>query len=274
MNKDRVVGAVNRGERVTERNHRGVHARADSLGAVRADDALGDGQQLDDISRLARFLNLFQGDPGNSLAIHRFDRHVRVERERGEDGCLLGGIESLDVSGRVGFGVSQFGRHREGGLHRFTVGVDAVENEVRRTVDDSENAVDTVTGQRLAQRANNRNGSSDGGFVKDLRADLSCRVKDFGAVMREQCLVRGNDVGACVDGRQNQRAGRFDTAHYLDDDVGVPHKRLGVGRDEVSGNRRLASGLRVAHGNTDQFQPGTNASGELIAVLQNLVGDL
>ena len=47
-----------------------------------------------------------------------------------------------------------------------------------------------------------------------------------------------------------------------------------VGGDEVRGNRRVTLRVGVANGNSDEFDASADTSGELVAVLQDLVGDL
>jgi hypothetical protein len=76
------------------------------------------------------------GDPG-------------VEGQAGEDGGLGGGVEALDVGGRVGLGIAQglglldgLGEARAGGVH-------LVQDEVRRAVDDADDLAHVVTGEGL-----------------------------------------------------------------------------------------------------------------------------
>ena len=48
-----------------------------------------------------------RGDLGDALAVHVGGGDPGVEREPGEDRGLGGGVEALDVGGRVGLGVAE-----------------------------------------------------------------------------------------------------------------------------------------------------------------------
>ena len=143
---------------------------------------------------------------GDALAVHRLERHGGVEGEAREDRRLLRGVVALDIGGRVGLGVAEPLRVGEHVAELGALGVHAVEDVVRRAVDDAHDPLHAVARERVAQRADDRDGAGRGGLVVDLRADLVGGVEDLGTVRGEQRLVGRDDVGAGVD--RLQQVGR------------------------------------------------------------------
>ena len=77
---------------------------------------------------------------------------------------------TFDVCSRVGLGVAQAGgvcQHlvvvRTGGVHR-------IEDEVGGAVDNAHDLIDSVTGQRTAQRADDRNSCSHSSLKEKVDA--------------------------------------------------------------------------------------------------------
>ncbi len=97
---------------------------------------------------------------------------MSVERERRENCGLLRSVKAFDVRCGIGFRVTQILSHLKRRIHRLTERVDAVKNEVRRAVDDSQDARDPVPRERFTERANDRDGAGDRCFIEDLCADL------------------------------------------------------------------------------------------------------
>lgn len=129
---------------MTQRDHRGVHARGDGLPVL---GPLTDGEQLDGAAHVPRGGEVGRGDLGHALAVDVVETHARVEGDSGEDGGLGGGVEPLDVGGRVGFRVPEGRGLVEGLLIAGPRGVHLVEDEVRRSVDDAEHSVHLVAGE-------------------------------------------------------------------------------------------------------------------------------
>ncbi len=187
-----------------------------------------------------------------------------MEGDPGEDGGLGGGVEALDVGGGVGLGVPE----RGGLVQRLLVpgagGVHLVEDEVGGAVDDAEHAVDLVAGEGLAQRADQRDGTGDGGLVVEVPAvDLGGGVQG-GAVLGEERLVGGDDRGAVLEGGGDEGAGGLDAADHLDHhvDVAAFDERGGVGGDQ-GGVDALPDAVRAADGDPGQFDRGADPRGEV-----------
>ena len=115
----------------------------------------------------------------------------------------MGGVDALDVGGRVGFGVAEGAGGGEGVLEALPRGVHPIEDEVRGAVDDAEDAFDPVAGEAVPQRADDGDRAGDGGLVVQLGADLLGGVEQLAAVGGQQRLVAGDHVGAGVERLQD-----------------------------------------------------------------------
>ena len=130
-----------------------------------------------------------------------------MEGEAGEDRRLLRGVVALDVGGRVGLGVAETLRVGEDVLELGALLVHAVEDVVRRAVDDAHDPLHAVAGERVAQRPDDRDGAGGGGLVSmaemddsDL-LDLLASFQDaFSWLRRPEIVsiaaVQGHAVGA------------------------------------------------------------------------------
>ncbi len=230
--------------------------------------ALADGEQLDHPAQGPGAADVGGADFGDALAVHVGRGHRGVEGQAGHDGGLGGRVEAFDVRGRVGLGVAQglrllqrLGEAGPGGVH-------PVQDVVGGAVDDAEHAVDGVPGQRLAQRAQQRDGPGHRGLVVQVGAELAGRGVDLRAVLGEQDLVGGHDRLAVLQRGQQQRPGWLDAADHLDHDV---HVRPGDQRVRVRGEQRPvdARGPRMAdppHRDADQLEPSADAQGQVVGL--------
>ncbi len=208
---------------------------------------LGDGQQLDDEAHLLGGRDVLRRDLRDALAVDVVERHPSVEGQLGEDRRLRGRVVTLDVGRRIRLGVAERLGLREDGRVVGALLVHLGEDEVRGAVDDAEHLGDLVAGERLAQRPQQRDGSGDGGLEVQVDAVARGRLVEGGAVGGQQGLVGRDDARAGGHGRQDQRAGRLDAAHHLDDDVGTARgDGRRIGRDEVGRDAR--TGLVQRHG--------------------------
>ncbi len=155
-----------------------------------------------------------------------------MERQRGQDGGLGSGVESLDVCGRVGLGVAQglglldrVSEARAGGVH-------LVQHVVGGAVDDAQDAPDVIPDERLAQGAQQGDGPGDRRLVVQVDIALLGRLVETRAVLGQQCLVGRDDAGAVLHRCQDQAAGRLDATDDLDDHVGPGDELLSVGGEQ------------------------------------------
>ena len=207
------------------RNQRRIHTCRHSLVTRRrVGHTFGNAEQLDHITRLAREFNGLTGHASDSFAVHALERHVRVKSQAGKNRHLLRRVERVDVGGGVGLGIAQFGCHGERVVKAGARGIHRVKNEVRRAVNDAHHAVDAVTGEAVAQRANNWNRPGDSGLVVELRTYLLSRRVEFRAVIGEQGLVRCDHVGTRVQRLQDVGASGLEAAHDFNHDVGTQNE--------------------------------------------------
>ncbi len=195
------------------------------------------------------------GDLGDALAMDVGAADPGVERERGEDRRLGRGVEALDVGGRVGLGVAERLGLLDGLGEARSRRVHLVEHEVRRAVDDPEDLADVVTGERLADRPEDRDRAGDGRLVVEVDVGGVGRGIQGGAVLGEQRLVGGHDRGAVLHRPEDEAAGGLDAADDLDDDVGAGDQLGRVGREERGVDRDVGAVLaEPADGDADELE--------------------
>ena len=161
----------------------------------------------------------------------RFGVDLRAEGEAGQDGELVGGVEAVDVEGRVGFGIAEALGVRQAGLEGQPLHLHAGEDVVAGAVEDAVDAGDLVAGERLAQRLDDRDAAGDGGLEGERHARLLGRPRKRDAMIGEQGLVGGDDRLA---GRQRG----------LDSVLGRPVRAADEldARQSISGERASATG--------------------------------
>ena len=195
------------------------------------------------------------GDPG-------------VERQAGQDGRLRRGVVSLDVGRGVGLRVTELLRLGQRLGEAGAALVHPGEDEVRGAVDDPEHPQDGVAGERLAQRAQQRDGAGDAGLVVEVGAGRVGRGVQLRTVLGEQGLVRGDHRGAAAQGPAQQRPGRLDPAHDLDDDVDVRpvDQAVEVLGEQLGGQARPALRAGVADADPDQLDRRADPGGEVLGL--------
>ena len=72
--------------------------------------------------------------------------------------------------------------------------------------------------ERLAQHLDHRDRRAHAGLEAQLDARARGRVEELGAALRDELLVRGDDVLAAPQQLEHVLAGRLDAAHHLADD--------------------------------------------------------
>ncbi len=89
----------------------------------------------------------------------------------------------------------------------------------------------------------------------------------MGPSWASRALLPGDHAGAVLHGGEDQRTGRLDAAHQLDDEVGVLDQGVGVGGEQLA--RQLDVTLRVdgAHGDAGQLQAGAGAGRQRVGVV-------
>ena len=264
LHEDRVVGLADTGQRVRARDHRRVHARGDLVAAQ-----LADREQLDHRAHVAGAGDVGRGHLGDALAVDVGRGDARVEGQAGQDRGLGGGVEPLDVGGRVGLGVAELlgllqrlGEPGAGGVH-------LVEDEVGGAVDDAQHPGHLVAGQRLAQGPQDRDRTRDRGLVVEVALGLGRRLEERRPVLGQQRLVGGDDAGAVVERGQDQGPGRLDAADDLDDQVDVVagHESRGVGGQQPLGHVHVTRRVEASYGDADELDRRAHAGGQVVVLL-------
>ena len=230
--------------------------------------ALGDAQVLDAVAQLRGVVHVLGGDAGDALGVHLVELQGDTESNGGEDGELVGGVDTLHVEGGVGLGIPQalgLGEDLvEGGATIAHLG----EDEIAGTVDDAGQPLDAVGGQTLAD------GLDDGDAAGYRRLEghhhplLRGGGEDLVAVLGDEGLVGGDHVFAVVDGAQHQFAGGRFAADEFDDDgqLRVVHHFEGVAGeiDARRVERSLAPDVPGTGAGDDDTPPGS--SGDLLGI--------
>ena len=275
LDVDSVVSAAHARERMLAVDEGRVDAHRDRL-AVRplAGELLARRQELDDVAGVLRVLDRGGVDRSDTLTVHGLERHVGVEGEAGEDGRLLRGVVPLDIGRRIRLGVPERLGVGEYLVEVGTLTVHAVEDVVRRAVDDAEDASDVVAGEGVLERAQDRDRGRDRCLVGDGGADLVCRVEDLRAVAREQGLVARHDVGTGLQRLDDMRARRLDPTHELDDDVSADDQLVCVCREQLLRQLDVARCVDVTDSDSRELESGARALRKLVRVVEKQARDL
>ena len=220
---DGVHGAVDLGEHVVGGDQRGVHADVDTgIGVA------GDAQQLNGVAELAGLGDVLGADGTDTLLVDVVGGHAGAKADGGEDGRFAGGIEAVDVGGRIGLGVALgLGVGEHVGVIG-ALGVHARQDVVGGAVEDAGDGQDLVAHQVVLERADDGDTAAAAGLALDLHAALARLLGERLDVAAEQCLVGGDDVLAVLKGRGENLGRGVLAADQLDDDVDG-----GVGNDVV-----------------------------------------
>ena len=226
MRHDCVHHARHLGDEYRLRHQRRVDARFDPV-VVQTRKP----QVLDREAEFPRVANVLDVDARNAFDVHTVEVDGRVKGECRQDGELLGGVDALDVEGRVRFGVAQplgVGKRRREDLpfllHRG-------ENVVGSSVDDARDGIDTVRGEAGAQGVDDGNAPGYGSFEAERDAVPACRLEELLTVRRQQCLVGRDDVATGTQRRGNNvpcRGHAADQFHHHVDIVGIERGEIRI----------------------------------------------
>ena len=167
---------------------------------------LGDSQQLDLIAELVRKGYVGGTDAGDPFGVDVTGDDVGVEGDAGQDGGLGPGVETLDVSCRVGLGIAERLSLRKG--HRVVTSLLAHRGEhvVRRPVHDPHHADDPLACERVVEKPDKGYSAGDRGLVEQVDSALLGRREQLGPESGEELLVGGDDGLAGRESREHQAA--------------------------------------------------------------------
>ena len=193
--------------------------------------------------------------------------HPRVEGEGGEDRALGGGVQAVDVGGRIGLRVPELLGLGEGFAEVHALGGHLVEDVIGGAVDDAEDGHDAVAGQGFAQPVDDRDRAGDGGLVVQVDAGGGRSLVQFRPVGGEERLVAGDHGGARSERFEDEASRGFDAADQLDDDVGLRDDAVRVVGQETAVDRRVPRRLQVPYGYCDDLEPGARSRGQVLRLL-------
>ena len=210
---------------------------------------LGHREQLHRVAELGRRLDVGVGDPADALAVHVTGHHACAEGDRRDDRGLRRGVEALDVGRGVALGVAETLRLGQRVVERRARLGHAAEDVVGRAVHDAEHPTDAVAGERLAQRADERDAAGDRRLEQQVDPGALRGLEQLAADVGEQLLVRGDDGLARLERLDDELACGLDAADDLDDDVDVvgDHDRGRVVGEHRRRERHVALEREVAH---------------------------
>ena len=187
---------------------------------------------------------------------------------RGEDRRLGAGVVALDVGGGIALGVPELlGLGQRLGVRRARLG-HAGEDEVGRAVDDAHDPADVLAGQRLAQRAHDRDAAGHRRLEQQVDPGRLGRGEQLGAVVGQQLLVGGDHRLAGLQRREDQLAGRLDAADHLDDHVDRRGRRPPLPASRVrtpGGKRDRPLPGEAAHRHPADLEPQAGARLDVVA---------
>ncbi len=215
-----VERVVDSGKRMRARDHGGMHADSYRV-AVHSGRPLADREQLHRAAHRLGAGHVGGRDVRDPLAVHIGCSDAGVEREPGQDGGLRRRVEPVDVGTRVRFGIPQGAglvqRLGEAGAGLVHPGQDVVGGSVH----DPDHTVQPVTGEGLAQRAQQWDRPGHRRLVVQVDRGLAGGGMQRRAVLGEQGLVRRDHRLTALECGQDQAAGRLDAADDLHDDVHI-----------------------------------------------------
>ncbi len=266
--KSALSGPAGLGQRMGQRGQRRMHADRDPLGRLQRAR-----HQLDAIAEVLGQADVDRLDRRDPLDLGGGVGRCAAERQRGQDGDLVRGVEAADVHGRVGLGVAKplgFRQHvGERPAGRLHLGQDVVAG----AVEDAGHRLDLVADHGLAQHLHRRRPAHHRGLEQQGRAGRLGQSRELCAVLGDQRLVGGDDRLAGFQRGLDRDLGRaVRAADQLDEDVVVrgrgqgdgvvepgqvgdvhrPRAAARPGRD--AGHDRLAAHGRKAWAFADQVQ--------------------
>ena len=123
------------------------------------------------------------------------------------------------------------------------------EDVVGGAVDDAHHPADAVAGERLAQRADERDATAHRRLEQDVDARALGGLEQLATVGGDELLVRGDHGLAAHERFDDEAPGRFDAADDLhhDVDVGIVDHRRGVVGEAPARQRQVAVLGEVVH---------------------------
>ena len=175
---------------------------------------------------------------------------------------------ALDIGRRVALGEPQTLCLGQGIGIRHTLLGHRRQDEIGGSVDDAHHPPDAFAGQGLPQGSDEGNRTRHGRLVQEVDTRGDRRIRQRGAVGRDQLLVRRHHRAPRRQRRFDKVPGRIDAADQLHHHVhvGVGHEALGVTREEIRGYSGAGLG-GIGDGHADELETDTRPGGDGIALV-------
>ena len=244
-------------------DERRLHADVDRCAGERRYSDQLDGHAEPGGSRYVRRLDAL--DPA---ALHVVEQHAGAERHRREDRHLRGRVGAADVVGRIRLGEAESLRLGK----RFGIRAASLhprEHEVRRPVDDAEDAVHVLSHQRLAQHLHDRYRRTDGRLEAQLDPGVRREREELCPLASHELLVGGHHGLTGAEQLAHVAAGRLEPAHHLGDDVDarVVAQLREIVRQHPVARREASLPRRFAHERAHDRQPVPGRALDLVTAL-------
>ncbi len=235
----------------------------------------GLGQQLDGVAQFLGVANIGVLNVGNAPAWDGGDGHCDAEGDLGQNRQLVGGIDAVDVEGRIGLGIAaplSLGQCLRIGLALFA---HAGEDEIAGAVENALHRQDLVGGQALGQSGDDRDAAADRRLEGHSAVVTATHIEHFRAMLCQQGFVGGDDmfaVGQRVQDGLFRVVGAADDFH---DDLNawVFEDVTQVGGQDAGGQGNSAWLGGILHDDAAQLQAFAGACGQAFRVFQEQLGN-
>ena len=134
----------------------------------------GDAEQLNGVAEFACLGDVLGADGTDALLVYVVGGHTGAKADGGEDRRFAGGVEAVDVGGRVGLGIALGLRVGEHVGVIGTLGVHARQDVVGGTVENTGDGQDLVAHQVVLKRAHDGDAAAAAGLALNLHAARAC----------------------------------------------------------------------------------------------------
>ena len=189
----------------------------------------GDAEQLNGVAELAGLGDVLGADGTDTLLVNIVGGNAGAKTDGGEDCRLAGGIEAVDVGGRVGLGIALCLGVGEHVSVIGALGVHARQDVVGGAVENASDGQDLVAHQVVLERADNGDATAAAGLALNLHAARARLLGERLDMTAQQGLVGRDDVLAVLEGGGEDFGRGVLAADELDDDIDG-----GVGDDVVA----------------------------------------
>ena len=211
---DTVVNTIDAEKRVGFRNH-----HRDDIGEVLILDLLYGAEQLDGHTQFTRIEEVQLRNCTDTLGIDVLMTAAIARCHTEKDRRFTGGVEAVDIGGRVTLRIAEMLCLDEGFLELGPLLTHLREDEVRGTVHDTGDLGQILAGIVMVDRTDDRDTTTDGSLEIEITVMLAGDADELRADRIDECLVGGDTVLPLLEAGLHKLIRRVDAAHGLDDEL-------------------------------------------------------